>query len=46
MTDASGSSFSSFHERMTYLKGCLPPVLWDSAPPRPRPHLVGDEPAR
>jgi len=45
VTDASGGTFSSFHERMMYLKNRLPPALWSSEPPRPRPHLVRNEPA-
>lgn len=44
VTDASGETFSSFHERMTYLKDRLPEAVWSSAPPRPRPHLVRSEP--
>jgi hypothetical protein len=43
VTDASGSAFSSFQERMTYLRDRLPDVLWSTAPSRPRPHLVRSE---
>ena len=45
VTNASGNTFSSFHERMTYLKDRLPPALWGSNPPSPRPHRVRSEPA-
>jgi hypothetical protein len=43
VTDSSGTTFSSFHERMTYLKDRLPDALWGSAPPGPRPHLARSE---